>query len=79
MVLVLMYDEEEDTKERSCSPPSRREAKAERRHINCMQHGVNPNSEEEGAERQRRERAKRYKRREKQRAKGLDVSRSPSP
>src|ERR1700737_913078 len=74
-----MYDEEEDTRERSRSPPSRREAEAERRHINRMQHGVNPNSEEGRAERQRKERAERYERRARQRAEGLDVSRSPSP
>jgi hypothetical protein len=59
-----MYDEEEDTRERSRSPPSRREAEAERKHINRMQHGVNPNSEEGRAERQRKERAERYERRE---------------
>src|ERR1700738_3143687 len=74
-----MYDEEEDTSERSRSPPSRREAEAERKHINHRQHGVNPNSEEGRAERQRRERAERYERRARQRAEGLDVSRSPSP
>jgi hypothetical protein len=44
-----------------------------------MQHGVNPNSEEGRAERQRKERAERYERRAKQRAEGLEVSRSPSP
>ena len=74
-----MYDEEEDTRERSRSPPSRREAEAERKHINRMQHGVNPNSEEGRTERQRREREERYERRARQRAEGLDVSRSPSP
>ena len=73
-----MYDEEEDTRERSRSPPSRREAEAERKHVNRMQHRVNPNSEEDRAERQRRERAERYERRARQRAEGLDVSRSPS-
>jgi hypothetical protein len=76
-----MYDEEEDTREQSRSPPSKREVEveAERRHINRMQHKVNPNSEEGRAERQRKERAERYERREKQRAEGLEVSRSPSP
>jgi hypothetical protein len=52
-----MYDEEEDIRERSRSAPSRRVAEAERKHINRMQHGVNPNSEEGRAERQRKERA----------------------
>ena len=74
-----MYDEEEDIRERSRSPPSRREAEAERKHINRMQHGVNPNSEEGRTERQSIERAERYVRRSRQRAEGLDVSRSPSP
>ena len=68
-----MYDEEEDTRERNRLPPSRREAEAERKHINGMQHGVNPNSEEGRTERQRREREERYERRARQRAEGLDV------
>ena len=74
-----MYDEEVDIREQSCSLPSRREAEAECKHINRMQHGVNPNIEEGRAKRQRKERAKQYERWAKQRAKGLDVSRSPSP
>jgi hypothetical protein len=49
-----MYDKEEDTRERSRSPPSRREAEAEHKQINRMQHGVNPNSEEGRAERQKK-------------------------
>ena len=57
-----MYDKEEDTREQSRSPPSRRKAEAECKHINRMQHGVNPNSEEGRAERQRKERAERYER-----------------
>ena len=44
-----MYKEEEDSRERRRSPPSRREAEAERKHINHMQHGINPNSEERRA------------------------------
>jgi hypothetical protein len=52
-----MYDEEEDTRERSSSPPSRREAKAERKHINRMQHGVNPIvRKEEPKDKEKRER-----------------------
>ena len=74
-----MYNEEEDTRKQSRSPPSRREAEAKCRNINLMQHGVNPNIKEERVKRQRRERAERYERRARQRAEGLDVSRSPSP
>jgi hypothetical protein len=74
-----MYDKEEDTREQSRSPPSRRKAEAECKHINRMQHGVNPNSEERRAESQRKKRAERYERREKQRAEGLEVSTLPSP
>ena len=48
-----MYDKEEDNRERSRLPPSRREAEAKCKHINRMQHGVNPNSEEIRAERQK--------------------------
>lgn len=52
-----MYNEEEDIREWSSLSPSRREAEAECKHINCMQHAMNPNTKEDRAERQRRERS----------------------
>lgn len=41
-----MYDKVEHIKEKSCSPPSMKEAKAQCKHINHIQHGVNSNSRE---------------------------------
>lgn len=51
-----MYEDMKNTRERSSSPPSRREAEAKHKHIDRMQHEVYHNIENNKAERQRRER-----------------------
>ena len=62
-LLVLMYNEEDETRGCSRSPPTRLEAEVEKKHINRMQHSLNPNPKEDITKRHGQERAKRYKRR----------------
>lgn len=51
-----MCEEMKNTRERNSSPPSRREAEAEYKHTNRMQHELYHNTEDNRAERQKRER-----------------------
>ena len=52
-LIVLMYKEENETRECSRSPLTRKEVKAEKKHINRMQHSLNPNPKEDRTKRQR--------------------------
>lgn len=79
ILVVLMYKEEGNSEKGSRSPPLRREEEAERRHVERMQHGVNPETDEERVERQRKERNERYERRRNQRTTNPTRGRTTSP